>query len=318
MKLSVQIEGASGLTWSNWRELTSKIEQMGFAGIFCCDHFTGTMPPVVDSLEVFTALTELAGRSQGIHFGTLVAPFSFRDPVMLARQAMAIDDLSSGRMILGVGAGWNEREHTMYGYPLGDVKTRLDRFEEGLEVISRLIRGKGPANYQGKFYSLKEAEMLPRPRRSTPILVGGSGPKRTLPLVARFADIWNFVGGTVEIFKERSKRLDELLHHEDRKPEEVKRTVMKAVLCWQDQNQLEQLIEPIRQTFPNFSQTPSNEIAAWFSGQIGTITGNPAEVIDRLQEYSEAGVDELMVQWFQMGDSEGLQVIAENVLPHFA
>jgi len=95
--------------------LVSATEKLGFAGLFLSDHFTWDSPPDQDALEMVTSLTYLADHSQQLHFGPLVAPLSFRDPIMLARQAMALNDLSNGRMILGVGAGWNEREHTMFG-----------------------------------------------------------------------------------------------------------------------------------------------------------------------------------------------------------
>src|SRR5436190_1724303 len=103
------------------------------------------------------------------------------------------DGLSGGRMILGLGAGWQAREHTLFGHDLGDVPTRMARLEEGLEVITRLLRGEGPASYAGRFYQLRDAILLPRPQRAggPPILIGGNGPQRTLPLVARYADIWN-------------------------------------------------------------------------------------------------------------------------------
>ena len=316
MEISVQIEGAGGLNWSRWQTITSRIEQMGFAGIFCCDHFCSPGEDTLDSLEVFTALTELASRSKRIHFGTLVAPFSFRDPVMLARQAMAIDDLSAGRMILGVGAGWNQREHSMFGYSLGDIQARMDRFEEGLEVVSRLVRGSGPANYEGQFYTLADAEMLPRPVRPTPILVGGSGPRRTLPLVARFADIWNYYG-PLEGFRDRSMLLDDLLRDAGRQPEEVKRTMMKAVVCYQNPEQKEKIAAATRLTFPNFAQTATDELYKLYTEQMQAITGEPAAVLDRMYEISAAGVEELMVQWFHVGDITGLDVLAEKVLPHF-
>jgi len=316
MEISVQIEGAGGLNWSRWQTITSRIEQMGFAGIFCCDHFCSPGGETHDSLEVFTALTELASRSKRIHFGTLVAPFSFRDPVMLARQAMAIDDLSAGRMILGVGAGWNQREHSMFGYPLGDIQARMDRFEEGLEVVSRLVRRSGPANYEGKFYTLTDAEMLPRPARPTPILVGGSGPQRTLPLVARFADIWNY-NGPLQGFIERSALLDGMLRSAGRQARDVKRTIMKAVICYQNQEQRETIAAATRLNFSMLTQTPTDDVYKWYTEQMGAITGEPAAVLDRLYEISAAGVEELMVQWFHTGDITGLDVIAEKVLPHF-
>src|SRR5438105_3246991 len=188
MKLAIMIEGSLGLTWTRWKRLVSEVDRLGFAGLFRSDHFTMTDPPDIDALELIVSLTYLAAQNQPLHFGPLVAPFSFRDPIMLARQAMALDDLSGGRMILGVGAGWLEREHTMFGYPLGDKVTRMARFEEGLAVISSLIRSDAPVNYDGRFYHLHEAHILPRPQRATPILVGGNGPTRTLPLTAQYAD----------------------------------------------------------------------------------------------------------------------------------
>src|SRR5262245_51030842 len=194
MKLSISIEGIFGLTWPRWRRLVAEIEQLGFAGLFCSDHFTLIDPPDSDALEAIVSLTYLAMQSQRVHFGTLVAPVSFRDPIMLARQAMALDDLSNGRMILGVGAGWLVREHTMFGYNLSAIAARMDRLEEALNIITRLIRSDEPVTFTGQYYQLREARLLPRPKRRTPVMVGGNGPKRTLPLVARYADIWNGFG----------------------------------------------------------------------------------------------------------------------------
>ena len=171
MQLSVTLEGHFGLTWAKWQRLTTAIMQLGFAGIYRSDHFAQPAPPDADALEAMVSLAYLATHSQSIHFGTLVAPLSFRDPVFLARQAMAIDDLSGGRMILGAGAGWMEREHTMFGYPLGDTKARLARLEEGVALIAALIRSPDPVTFSGKFYQLHEAQLLPRPQRATPILL---------------------------------------------------------------------------------------------------------------------------------------------------
>src|SRR3954462_603419 len=107
VQLSVQIEGAQGLTWPMWETLVRDVEALGFAGLYCCDHFANPAPPDFDSLEVMTALTYAATTTTRMEMGMLVAPVSWRDPVMLARQSMAIDDLSGGRFVMGVGAGWN-------------------------------------------------------------------------------------------------------------------------------------------------------------------------------------------------------------------
>jgi alkanesulfonate monooxygenase SsuD/methylene tetrahydromethanopterin reductase-like flavin-dependent oxidoreductase (luciferase family) len=189
--VSISVEGMFGLTWPLWKRISADVEQLGFDGLFRSDHFTLPVPVNLDSLELIVSLCYLAEHTDRVHFGSLVAPLSFRDPVMLARQSLAIDDLSGGRMVLGVGAGWEEREHTMFGYELGDITTRFGRFAEGLEVVARLLRSHDPVSYSGKFFKLEEAILLPRRQDvgGPPIMVGGSGPKRTLPLAARYADI---------------------------------------------------------------------------------------------------------------------------------
>jgi alkanesulfonate monooxygenase SsuD/methylene tetrahydromethanopterin reductase-like flavin-dependent oxidoreductase (luciferase family) len=111
IELSVSVEGLCGLTWRSWKRLVEAVEPWGFAGLYCSDHFTLPDTPALASLEMIVALTYLADHTQRVHFGPMVAPFSFRDPVMLARQAAALDDLSGGRMILGVGAGWMDYDY---------------------------------------------------------------------------------------------------------------------------------------------------------------------------------------------------------------
>src|SRR5579884_615819 len=175
--VSIQVEGQNGLTWPRWKRMVAEVEDLGFAGLFRSDHFTNARPPDKESLEMLVSLTYLADHSQRIHFGPLVAPVSMRHPAMLARQAAALDDLSGGRMILGLGAGWQEREHQHFGFPLGDIPTRMRRLEEGLEVITRLLHSDEPVNYEGQFFQLHDAILLPRPQRpgGPAILIGGNG-----------------------------------------------------------------------------------------------------------------------------------------------
>src|SRR6266566_7728192 len=139
-EISIMIEGQMGLTWPRWKRLVSEVEDLGFAGLFRSDHFTNAGPPDYESLEMIVSLTYLADHSQRLHFGPLVAPVSMRNPVMLTRQAAAIDDLSNGRMILGMGAGWQDREHDTFGFELGDIPTRMNRLEEGLEIATHLLK----------------------------------------------------------------------------------------------------------------------------------------------------------------------------------
>jgi alkanesulfonate monooxygenase SsuD/methylene tetrahydromethanopterin reductase-like flavin-dependent oxidoreductase (luciferase family) len=221
--------------------LVQEVDRQGYKGLYCCDHFLpGGGPGYTDSVEIITAFTYLADHSQRLEFGSLVAPVSFRDPVFLARQAMALDDLSGGRMVLGLGAGWMEREHAMFGYDLGDKATRMARFAEGIQVISSLCRSEEPVSFAGRFYTLRDAKLLPRsPRPGGPrLLIGGSGPKRTLPLAARYADAWNTGGASPSSYREISSHLDELIVAAGREPRDVRRTSMQPVICFRNEAEL--------------------------------------------------------------------------------
>ncbi len=190
MDIAIMIEGQNGLNWPRWQRIARAVEDLGFAGLYRSDHFTNSSPPDLDALELWTSLTWLASHTSRIAFGPLVSPVSFRDPRMTARIARDVDDLSGGRLTLGLGAGWQEREHTNFGYDLLEMRGRFARFEEGLQVVTRLLRSDEPVTFDGTYYHLHEAVLLPRPARpgGPPILIGGTGAQRTLPLVARYGE----------------------------------------------------------------------------------------------------------------------------------
>jgi alkanesulfonate monooxygenase SsuD/methylene tetrahydromethanopterin reductase-like flavin-dependent oxidoreductase (luciferase family) len=316
MRVAITIESWMGLTWSLWKEMVPELESMGFAGIFRCDHFPMGVPAATASLELITSLTYLAEHTRKVDFGSLVAPLSVRDPVMLARQAMSLNDLSGGRMVLGVGSGWQEVEHTVFGYNLGDTKTRFDRLAEGLEVITSLVRDELPVNFEGHFYKLQNARLLPRPQQPTRILVGGNGPKRTLPLVARYADLWNCQVASAETFRERSTQLDQLILDSGRQPSDVKRTVMIPVYVWRTQQEFDRMMELLR-NIPLTANVTAEEFTGWIASMNG-LMGTPDQVVEHMQAYADAGADLLVVQWLNLNDWAGLEMLAREVLPHFA
>ncbi len=314
--ISIMIEGQNGLTWPRWKRIVKEVEELGFAGLFRSDHFTNANPPDKDSLEMIVSLTYLADHSQRLHFGPLVAPVSFRDPRMLARQAAALDDLSGGRMILGVGAGWQEREHRLFGYNLGDLRTRIARLEEGLEVITRLLRSDEPVTYEGRFFQLRGAILLPRPQRpgGPDIQIGGNGPKRTLPLVARYANHWNGTFISVDDFRERSAILDQLLLVAGRDPADVRRSAMLSLYFGRDMAELDRRLS-WRHDEPKYAGKPLDAVIEDLKASGGIIVGTPGEVIEQIKAYDNAGADELMLQWWDLDDIDGLRAFARSVLP---
>src|SRR3972149_4343344 len=176
MDLAIMIEGQDGLNWERWKRLAAAVEDLGFAGLYRSDHFINSHPPEKDSLELWVSLTYLATHTRRIQFGPLVTPFSFRHPTLTARMAAAVDDLSRGRLQLGLGAGWQEREHEMFGLDLLTLAERMRRFKEGMDVVTSLLKSDKAVSYSGDFYQLKDAILLPRPQRqgSLPIIAGGT------------------------------------------------------------------------------------------------------------------------------------------------
>lgn len=326
MQISITVEGQEGLTWPHWQRIVAEVENLGYAGLFRSDHFPSGKP----ALELIVSLAYLANNTQRIHFGSLVAPISFRDPVMLARQAAALDDLSNGRLVLGLGAGWQEHEHRVWGYPLGDVAVRSARFQEGLEIITRLLHSDDPVTFAGKFYQLQEATLLPRPQRPAgpDILIGGNGVRRTLPLVARYADIWNVFHQTPERFRERAAVLDDLLREAGREPAAVKRTMMANVFCGRNEAELQRSADFFyRNWFPHLIGQPFAALLETMEAAMGPflqsvgasfcpLVGTPEDVVEQIQAYAAAGLEELIIQWWDVEDLDGLQFYAETILPH--
>ncbi len=312
--VSIMIEGQMGLTWRRWRRIVEVVEEGGFAGLFRSDHFTSPAPPDQESLETMVSLAYAADHTQRIHLGPMVAPVTFRDPVMLARQAVAINELAGGRLILGVGAGWQQREHEMFGYPLGDATTRLARLEEGLEVITGLVRSTEPVTFEGRFFRLREARLNhsfePQPRLR--ILVGGNGPKRTLPLAARYADVWNGLGLSPEEFRERNELLDELLRREGRKPADVRRTHMTSVTFARDSRELDALLERRRDAVGELSGRSLGEVFDAIRAR-HQVVGTADQIAQQIAEYEAAGAQEIVLQWFELDALERLSAFGEAV-----
>lgn len=318
MELSLHVSTSMWMTWPVWKHLVQAVDALGFATLYSSDHLT---PPGIDGIDTILALGYAADHTQRIQFGSLVSPVSYRHPVILTRQAILLDHLSGGRMILGVGSGWIEMEHTMFGLDLGDMTTRLDRFEEALHVITQLLRSETPVNYDGRFYHLQEAQIGPRPlhAHSPKLLIGAKGPRRTLPLAARFADVWNGDGLSVEQFREASSLLDDLLRKAGRQPSDVKRTALVPVLCGQNPADIEPQLHVYRRFIPDLPTHTWDSVADALRGRMpNLIIGPPETVIAGMQAYADAGVQEFIMNWRGLDDIAGLERMAEHVLPHLA
>lgn len=301
--IAIMVEGQNGLNWPRWEKLARAAESLGFAGLFRSDHFTNSRPPDRDSLELWTSLTWLASHTERIEFGPLVTPVSFRHPVFTARMAKDVDDLSDGRLILGVGAGWQEREHDLFGFNLLDPQHRFDRFEEGVQVITRLLREREPVSFEGDFYNLNEAALLPSPGSEgrPPILIGGNGRNRTIPLAASLADEWNGVFLGPEPYRDLNIHLTQTLEKAEKDPARVRRSVMTGLVFAKNQKDLESCLEEY--------ESPADELRSK-----GVIVGLAESVQEQIHTYAEAGAQRVMLQWLDLDNLEGLQALADAVL----
>jgi F420-dependent oxidoreductase-like protein len=307
IEVAIFLEGQNGLNWPRWQRIAETVESLGFVGLYRSDHFTNMNPPEKDSLELWVSLTWLASHTDRIEFGPLVSPISFRNPVFTARMAAAVDDLSGGRLVLGLGAGWQEREHTNYGFDLLEINDRFERFEEGLEMIQLLLENDQPCDFDGQYFHLSDGILLPRPQRPAgpPIMIGGNGRKRTLPLVARFASEWNALMITPGEFTLLNEHLDHLLDEQDRARFEVKRSMMVGCIFGSDENQLLERV----------ASRTKGERSVDDLRQRGLVVGTPDQMAEQLNRLSQAGVQRVMLQWIDLDDIEGLEIIAREVLP---
>jgi F420-dependent oxidoreductase-like protein len=305
LDVAIMIEGQNGLNWRRWKQIARAVEDSGYAGLYRSDHYTNANPPDKDSLELWVSLTWLASNTERIEFGPLVTPVSFRHPTLTARMAVAVDGLSEGRLTLGLGAGWQEREHNHYGWKLLEVPERFERFEEGIQVITRLLASNEPVDFEGEYYRLREATLLPRPQRAggPPILIGGNGPKRTLPLAARYADEWNAVFLSPSDFEARNRRLDELLETQGRNPDEVRRSMMTGCVFGKDEAQVKSKVE---------ARTGGKRTVAELRKR-GAIVGTANEIVDQLGSLAEAGVERVMLQWLDLDDIDGIESMAAGI-----
>ncbi len=211
----------------SWDELLRRVrlaEQLGFDGVWGFDHFQpmyGDGPG--ETFEGMATLAALAGATERIRLGLLVTGATYRHPSVLAAQALTIDHASHGRLELALGAAWFEKEHHELGIPFPPTAERFDLLEDALEIVTRLFSGE-KVSYAGAQVSLHEAQMQPLPvqRPHPPIWIGGTGPKRTLPLAARYADVWHAFGSPGSL-REAGARLDELASAAGRDPASIMR-----------------------------------------------------------------------------------------------
>ena len=286
--------------WPDILEVARHAELSGWDRVYVADHFMSNDDEAAGPmLECWAVVTALAAAVPRVGIGTLVCGNTYRHPAVLANQAATADVVSGGRIILGLGAGWQQNEHDRYGIELHGTKERLDRFAEACAIV-RSLTTRERTTFHGEHYRLTDAPLEPKPVGPLPLLVGGGGEKRTLRIAAEHAQEWN-VWSTPQVFTHKSAVLDRHCHDIGRDPAEIRRSTQALLFLSEDESYLRRIRE----------------------GDVGraAIVGTPSEVVDIVGDYRDAGVDELIVPDFTLGAgtrrSDTLDLFKEQVAVHF-
>ena len=278
------------------KTLAQHAEATGWDGIWLADHFLPEEQALIPVHECWITMAALARDVPRVRLGTLVAGNTYRHPAVLANMVATLDNLADGRVVLGLGAGWQQNEHEAYGLDYGSVGSRLDRLEEACQIIKGLFSNEH-FSFNGEHYQLQDAPLEPKPQQTKmPLMIGGGGEKRTLKITAQYADEWN-VWGDVDILRHKMGVLDQHCESVERDPQEIERSAV-ALLFLSDN---EKYLKRIREA----------DIAS------PTIIGNVNEVIEIVSKLKEIGVKELIIPDFTLGTLIGADNVKQELMEKF-
>jgi alkanesulfonate monooxygenase SsuD/methylene tetrahydromethanopterin reductase-like flavin-dependent oxidoreductase (luciferase family) len=289
MRLGILVEAEEGLDWEGWRATYTAAERLGFDSVWLSDHLESPWTAGRHGLETWTALAVAMAETTRITLGSLVSPITFREPAIVARMAETLSALGPGRLVVGLGLGWNAAEHAAAGIAFPSVADRTRRLVEGIERIRPALAS-----------------------RHVPLLIGGAGQRSTLPVVARYADEWNVTTGSAVDYRRVSGQLDALCRQIGRDPRQVRRSVATGVLIGRDAHDLHARAERMRIFVPPLSEADCVLDAA---RAMGWLVGTPPVLLASLRGLEEAGVERVVLGHYDVAHVETLAVLAEMVLP---
>ena len=286
----------AGNPWDELVEVCRHAESTGWDGIWFADHF---MPNQADTsgpvAEAWTVLAGLAALVPRVRLGTLVTGNTYRNPAVLAKMAANVDIISGGRLVLGIGAGWQENEHAAYDIPFYTTGRRLRLLEEAVQIIRSLFENE-KTTFQGRYYKIVDAPLAPKPVQGhVPLLVGGGGEKVTMRIAAQYADEWN-VWGTPEVLRHKIGVLEQHCANLGRDPRSIKRSCQAMLILSDDPAAIER------------ARVPGRPV----------IAGNVEQLQETVRAYEDAGVDELIIPDFNLGRGEQRAAVLDRFISEVA
>ncbi|HEY3944945.1 MAG TPA: TIGR03560 family F420-dependent LLM class oxidoreductase [Solirubrobacteraceae bacterium] len=313
MDLCLMIEGQEGVSWEQWRALARACEEHSIPTLFRSDHYMNLdgNHPERQAMDAWATLSALSAVSSRVRLGTLVSPATFRHPSNLAKLVATVDEISGGRVELGLGAGWHEGEHEAYGFRFPTTRTRMDRLAEQLEVVLGTWT-RTPFSFDGKHYRLVDLDAQPKPvqRPHPPLIMGGYAGPRSAALAARFADEYNSAFPTVDDVKERRARIAEACERFGRDP--IPFSVMTGFVVGSDRAGYKDRARRVTErTGADASAFLADPPAAW-------ITGTVDEAVEQLQALRDAGVSRVMCQNLLHDELDVVALIGSELAPQLA
>jgi F420-dependent oxidoreductase-like protein len=298
MRLALMIEGQEGVTWKHWCAIADACEEQGIETLFRSDHYISQSAEAANvPHDAWTTIAGLAARTTRLRFGTLVSPVTFRLPGLLANAVATADHISGGRVELGLGAGWMEREHRAYGFPFPPMSTRVAMLAEQLEIVHRLWT-EDRVDFHGEHYTLENAPAQPKPLQNPhpPLLVGGSGKRGTVEPAVRFADEYNMPFASPEELAAVKPRIGNL-----------RLSTMTGFVVGETRT------DALARAQALYERVPRDiDFDAWLA-RYGerAIVGSVEEAAARLREYEHAGCDRVMLQHLLHTDLEPIRLAAQ-------
>ncbi|MFQ5873285.1 MAG: LLM class F420-dependent oxidoreductase [Dehalococcoidia bacterium] len=309
IKFGVSI-GQERVTWPQLREVVGVIEELGFDSLWTHDHLIPSDPGRHEGpcLESWALLGAYAMMTKEIRIGCMVAGNTYRNPVLLAKSATTVDIMSGGRLIFGIGAGWFEQEHVAYDFSFHTVRERIERLDEAVELIRLLWKSDRPVTYRGRFYTLVDAPFNPKPvqKPHPPILIAGGGEKRTLRVVAKWADAMN-IFGTPDITARKFRVLEQHCKELGRDPREIEKTVNAAFIPAEKLDEWNRYLEHLATTMPD--QVEARKRSA--------VVGDMDTIKEWVRGQVEVGAEHIIFTLRSPYPFDSLRAFSREVMPAF-
>ncbi|OLD03324.1 hypothetical protein AUG19_03990 [archaeon 13_1_20CM_2_54_9] len=319
MKFGVQIENHLGFTFDAVSGIAKEAEQLGFNGLFICDHLTGRNETAARQpcLDPWVTLGALAQTTKTLQLGTLVTAVGFRNPAILAKMAATLDNISNGRLQLSMGAGWYEPEYSSYGIPFPSTKQRMQQLREAIQIIKATWTQDKPS-FSGKNYTIKDAWSYPKPvQKPEPnIWVGGTGEKTLLRIVAELADGWNATGTAPEEYEKKLKVLGSFCTAAGRTLESIERSYYAFALTAGNEPEFSRSFEKYYSTFKRPEETVES-FTTRVRGSGRSFVGTVTEIVEKVDKFRKLGVT-YMILYFPDKDQLGImKQFAKHVISRF-